>query len=329
MTFHDLDRHQKAAFNGTRGQHKPEAPCLASAQTSALSRLFGIVSVEDFEFQGGSFVQAAQSSLIIETVAARFDVVHASAHIVVAADLDLLGRVVGGIILAEPFVLERSCSLDPRTAQFAFDDGSAFVTLRAGRNAEVILASFDGTFVDDIVFSVAITIVQASAIVDATGRLDGQFLAANTGACEPEFIDFDRFTLVVFLAVLDASDGHQTGPVVDSCIADVDEIVLGDLVIQGDTSTALIHTADIDTAQFAVISLLAGEVVVSVFPFIAKLVLGTLVEAGDGIQRKKSITAQGTFKTVVLLVDRATDFEVFQLVGHASLGHNSSIAAFP
>lgn len=292
-----------------------------------MSRFFSLVALEVLESQSSAILRATESGFIDDTVAAGFDVVHATADLVVATNLDFLGRVGSRVALASPFVLEGFLSLDPRASESAFDDFSAFVTLGACNGADFGFSIFDDAFVDDISFGEAIAVIDVLSIVHATGGLDSELLTTSTGAGEKEPARFERLSSAVCFSLFHATTGHQTSAVVDGSVASELEVVLGDLIVQSDTS-ALIDATSNDHFQVIVISLLAGVEVAAVFKFFIELVFHTLVEASNRIDGQRAVAAQGAFKTVFFSVDRATNWDLFQIIGHACLRHDIAILTF-
>jgi len=311
---------------GARAQHRTqEAPCLAGVETGAGGRLFGVVALEGLEFQSGSVLETTEGGFVDDAEATGIDVVDAAADFVVATDLDFLGRVGGRVLLAGPFVLEGLRTFDPRAAQSAFDDFALLVALDATGDDHFLFVDVDAAFGDDVVVESAIAVVQAFAVVDATGGLGHDLLATDAGAGEPEFADFERVADVVFFTFFDATGGHHASSVVDGLVADHDEVVLGDFFAQLD-SFALVDAAGVDRAQVFAVAF-AHEEVGAVFPILVDFVFLTLVKAGGGLQGQQ-VAAQRARNTVGFLVVRAADFDFFQVVGHTTFRDNITIAAF-
>jgi hypothetical protein len=285
-----------------------------------LSRLFGVLALEGLEFQGSSVVQASVGGFLDDAEASGFDVVHAAADLVVATDLDFLGRV--GFLTAGPFVLEGLWSLDPRAADSAFNDLSFFVAL--GASDEAGLAG-DVALLDDFVVGVTITIIYAFAVGDASGSLGRNLLATSAGAVEPEISNFEGVSDVVLLSILNASRRHHTSTIVHGCVADEHEIVMGGLLVQWDTF-ALIDATGGDDLQ-SVFGLLASVEVGGIFELFVDLVFLSLEEAGAGFQSRRAVAVHGAFKTERLFVGRAANIDVFQVVSDASFGHYVTVAA--
>lgn len=312
---------------GARAQHRTaEAPCLAGVETSAIGRLFGVVALEGLEFQSRSVLETTEGGFVDDAEASGFDVVDAAAGVVVATDLDFLGRVVSRIVLASQFVLERSSSLGPGAAQSAFDDFAFLVTLSATGGDHFLFGLVDAALVDDVVVEITIAVVQAFAVVEAAGGLGNDFLATNAGAGEPEFASFERVADVVFATFFDATGGHQASSVVDGLVADHDQFVLGDFFVQVNVF-ALIDAAQVDGAQIFAVAF-AGEKVGAVFPLRVDFVFLTLVQASGGFQSQQVVAAQRAGEAERFFVERAADFDAFQIVGHASFRDNITIATF-
>jgi hypothetical protein len=291
-------------------------------ETSALSRLFGVIALEGLEFQGSSVVQASSDVGFLDgAVASGFDVVHAAADLVVATDLDFLGRVI--LLTAGPFVLEGFWSLDPRAADSAFNGFSFLVAL--GASDEAGLGLVDGAFEDDFVVGETITIVHTFAILDATGGLGRNFLATSAGAVEPEVSIFEGVSDGVLSTIFNATGRHHTSTIVHGLVADEDQIVMGGLLVQWD-AFALVDATGGDDLQ-SIFGLLASVEVVGIFKFLVDLVFLSLEEAGGGFQSRRAVGVQGALKTVGLFVGRAANVDVFQVVSDASCGHYVTVAA--
>lgn len=285
-----------------------------------MSRLFGVVALEGLEFQGSSVVQASEGGFIDDAVASGFNVVHAAADLVVATDLDFLGRV--GFLTAGPFVLEGLWTLDPRAADSAFNDLSFVVALGASDEAGL---TADVALLDDFVVGVTITIVHTFAVGDAAGCLGRNLLATSAGAVEPEISSFEGVSDVVLLTILNATGRHHTSTIVHGSVADVHEIVMGGLLVQWD-AFALVDATGGDDFQFG-FGLLASVEVGGVFPLFVDLVFLSLVEAGGGFQSRRAVAVHGACKTESFLVGRAANIDVFQVVSDASFGHYVTVAA--
>jgi len=295
-------------------------------ETSAGGRLFGVVALEGLEFQSGSVLETTESGFVDDAEATGVDVVDAAADFVVATDLDFLGRVVSRVLLASPFVGKWFGALIPSAAQTTFDDCAFLVVLDAAGADDFLFGGVDAAFEGDFVLEITIAVVQAFAVVDATGGFERDLLATSAGAFEPEFADFDRVVDVVFFTFFDATGGHQTSTVVDGFVANHDEVVFGDFVAQFD-SFALVDAAGVDRAQnFAVA--FAGEEVGAVFPILVDFVFLTLVNASGGFEGQQVVAAQTAREAVGFLVDRAADFDLFQVVAHTTFRDNITVAAF-
>lgn len=307
---------------------EPEAPCfLAGVETSASGRLFGVVALEGLEFQSGSVLETTESGFVDDAEATGINVVDAAADIVVATDLDFLGRVVSGVVLASPFVLEWCRTFDPCAAQSAFDDFAFLVALNATGGADVVFVVVDRALEDDVLVEKAIAIIQAFAVVDATGGFGYDLLATDAGAGEPEFANFERLADVVFFAFFDATVGHQTSSVVDGLVADHDEVVLDDFFVRLD-SFALIDATGVDRVQIFAVAF-AREEVGAVFPILVDFVFLTLIKTSGGVQRQQvSGGVQKASEAERFLVDRGVDIDFFQVVGHTTFRDNNTIAAF-
>lgn len=167
-----------------------------------MSRLFGVIALEGLEFQGSSVVQASSDVGFLDgAVASGFNVVHAAADLVVATDLDFLGRV--RFLTAGPFVLEGFWSLDPRAADSAFNGFSFLVAL--GASDQTGLGLVDSAFEDDFVVRETVTIVHAFAAGDTAGGLGSNLLATSAGAVEPEISIFEGVSDVVLLTIFNAT----------------------------------------------------------------------------------------------------------------------------
>jgi len=305
----------------------PDAPCfLPGVENSTGGRLFGVVALEGLEFQSGSVLETTESGFVDDAEATGFDVVDAAADFVVATDLDFLGRVVSRVVLAGPFVLKWFDALHPRATQSAFDDFAFLVALNATGADDFLFGAVDSALEGDVVFEKAIAVVQALAVVDATGGLDRDLLATSAGAGEPEFANFDRVADVVFFTFFNATGGHHTSSVVDGLVANHDEVVFGDFLAQFD-SFALVDAAGVDRAQIFAFAF-AGEKVGAVFPILVDFVFLTLVKASGGLQGQQVVVAQRAREAVGFLVGRAADVDFFQVVGHTTLRDNITVAAY-
>lgn len=286
-----------------------------------MSRLFGVVALEGLEVQFSSVVQASEGGFIDDAVASGFDVVHAAADLVVATDLDFLGRV--RFLTAGPFVLEGFWSLDPRAADSAFNGFSFLVAL--GASDEAGLGLVDGAFKDDFVVRETITIVHTFAVLDATGGLGRNLLATSAGAVEPEVSIFEGVSDVVLLTIFNATGRHHTSTIVHGLVADEHQIVMGGLLVQWD-AFALVDATGGDDLQ-SVFGLLARVEVVGVFKLFVDLVFLSLEEAGGGFQSRRAVAVHGALKTESFFVGRAANIDVFQVVSDASFGHYVTVAA--
>jgi len=303
-----------------------EAPCLAGVETGALGRLFGVVALEGLEFQSGSVLLTTECGFFDGAEAAGLDVVDAAAGVVVATDLDFLGRFVGLIFLAGQFVLERCLTFDPGAAQSAFDDFAFLVALNATGGDDFLFVGVDAAFVDDVLVEEAIAVVQTFAVVDATGGFGHNFFATITGAGEPESANFERVADVVFATFFDATGGQQFSSVVDGFVADHDRIVLVDFFVQVN-AFALVDAALVDRAQIFAVAF-ANVEVGAVFPLRVDFVFLTLMEASGGFQGQQVVAAQRAGEAEVFLVERAADIDFFQFVGHTTFRDNITIATF-
>jgi hypothetical protein len=305
----------------------PEAPFLflAGVETSALGRGFGVVALEGLEFQSGSILLTTESGFFDDAVASGIDVVDAAADFVVATDLNFLGRVGGLITLASHFVLERFLTFDPRAAESAFDYFAFFVALNASGGADIVLSGIDVAFEDDVVVEKPIAIVQTFAVVHATRGFGGNLLATSARAIVPEFARFERVSGVVLFAVFDATGAHQTSTVVDGFVADHNEIVFGDFVVQVDTF-ALVDASLVDGLQCVAVTFARVEVV-AVFPLFVDFVFRTVFETG-GRFNGQQIAVLAASEAVGFSVERAADIDVFQIVGQTTFGLDITIATF-
>lgn len=305
---------------------EPEATLrLASVETSALGRLLGVLALEGLELESrGSVGQASEGGFLDETVATGFDVVHATSNFVVATNGDFLGRVGSGIVLASDFVLEWFWSFDPGAAQTAFDHGTFLVALSATGRTYGDLVVVDVAFVDDILLEETFAIIQAFAVVDATGGFGHNFLATNTGASEPIFVNFVRVSNVVLVTVFNATGGHHTRAVVDGSVAKHDQGFGDHFVVQSD-AFALIDASRVDRAQ-SVVFFFAGEEIGSVFPLRVDLVVRALMKTGDRFQVHVA-AVQVASQTEGFLIGRAADLDVFQFIGDTTFGHEFAVAA--
>jgi len=275
-------------------------------KTSALSRLLGVAALERLQFQTLAVRDATGEVLVDCAVAAGLDVVHAAADLVVATHLNFLGLVAIG--LASPFVLEGFRALDPGASQSAINLASA-IALDASDSADGGLVAIDVAFVADVVLEVAVAIVQAFAVGDATGGLDQNLLAAEFGAGEPEFAGFEGVTGVVLFAVFHASDLDQFAAVVDGFLAFVQAVVLGHLLLLGD-AFAGVHASFVGHGQDGLGGEgLAGVEVVCVFESFSDFVLLTVLNASSWVEGQ--IIASGfAFAAVVLVVVVAADLDL-------------------
>jgi len=312
---------------GARAQHRAGSTDfdLASVETGAGGRLFGVVALEGLGFQGRTVLETTDGGFFDETVASGLQLVHAAGDVVVATDWDFLGRVGSRIVLASHFDLEGSLTFGPRAAESAFDDFAFLVTLDASGGEDLVLGGVDSAFEGDVVVEKTIAIVQTFAVVDATGGLDGDLLATNAGAVEPEFAIFERFSGVVLFALFHATGGHQASSVVDGFVADHDEIVLVDFFVQVD-AFALVDASLVDGFQSVAVAF-AGVEVGGVFELLVDLVFLALMETGGRFDGQQ-IAVQGAGQTVGFPVERAADFDVFQIVGQTTFRHNITIATF-
>lgn len=290
-----------------------------------MCRLLGIVALEGLKFQDGTILQAANGVLLYETVAASFDVVDTITNVVVATDLDFLGGVGVGIVLATPFVLEGGLAFDPGATELALD---AALALDASNGTDVILVGIDGAFVDDIVFGVAITVVQTFAIGQTTSSLGRECFAAALAAVEPEFANFEGFTSAVGLAVLETTSLDQSASTVDGLLAFVDTVILVDFFLEWDTLSR-VHTSLVDRLQgrFGATVLLAGVEVAAIFPGFRDLVLLAVLDAARGFESDGVVTAGDAATAVVLVVVLATDRDAGEIFSDAPLWNNLTTLA--
>jgi len=226
-------------------------------KTSARGRLFSLITLEQLELQTGALLLASDGGLIDDTEATGCNHVLAVADLVVTCDLHFIGGLLGLVVSARPFVLERSLASDPGATESAFNHSSSLVVFGATDGANFNLAVVDVAFVDDVVFEIAITIVQTFAVIDASHNLGRNSFATNARAGGPGVSSFERVSDVDNSAVFDAFAWHQAGAVVGRLIADEDEIFLVHLFVQRD-AFSLIDAAGSDTAHVSVIEFLAG-----------------------------------------------------------------------
>lgn len=296
-------------------------------EAGAGRRLFGVITCEGLEFQASTFANATVSGFIDDAEAAGVDVVDAASNIVVATDRDFLGGVGGWVMDALDFVLLRGGAFDPGAAEFAFDGASAFA-LDAASGADIGLVVIDGAFVDDLVFEVAITIVQAFAVADAAGGFDGVFLAADAGAVEKVFARFDGIASAVALAVFHATSLHQLAATIGGFLADVDAIVLVDLLLLGDAFAGFdASVVDGDQLGFGAGSVgFACEEVLAILPGFRGLVLLTVLDATSDFEGQ-TIAASEASAAVVRVVVVTTDGDAGKIFGDASFGHEVATLA--
>lgn len=253
------------------------------------------------ERQGTVRLGASGEALIDLAIAAGFDVVDATTDIVVAAELDDLSGVGSRVMDALDFVLEGSGTLGPGTSEFAFD---VTVGLKAASGTDVALAAVNRAFVDDVVIEVTVTIVQAFAIADATGSLDGEFRAADAGAVEPEFAGFDGIAFIESLTLFEATSLDQSASSIFIFLADVDAIFLVRLLFLRDTfATFDASLADGGQSGFGAGGVgLANVETAAVFESFASLVLLTVPDASGGFEGQGVVTTSQTGASVVFVV---------------------------
>jgi len=292
-------------------------------ETSGCGRLSGIVALERLEPQSRSVLETSESGFLDQAVAAGIDVERAGSDVVGAPNLDFLDRAL--FFSASDFVLERCLTLGPRASHTTFHDFAAFVRLGASHDAHVGLAGLDGALVNDIVFGEAVAVVQTSAVVDATGSFEGNFLATRASAGVPEFANVERIPGVVLSSFFDAASGHETSSIIDSCVAGHDKFVFGDVLVQR-YAFSLIHAPGIDRTHFFVERFARVEIR-TVFPLFVQLVFGALVQTGERLQRQQLVAAQRAPETIGPLVSRLTDFDLLELIGDATLRHDLAVVA--
>lgn len=295
-------------------------------QTGAGGCLFGIIALEGLDFQVVTFLDAAESRLFDDAVAAWIDVVHATTNIVVATDWNFLGRVGGWVMLAGDLVLEGSGAFHPRASELAFH--SATFRLHAASSAHFGLVIDDGAFIDDVVLEIAFTIVDALAVLDATGSLDGILGTAGAGAVVPEFARFDGITSIVGFAVFHASGLDQSAAFIFVFFAHIEAIFFLGLFIDGDVFAGIdASLVDGDQLGFGASSvLLAGEEVFAIIPTASsRMFLAVLHTARD--LEGQCIATGHTTATVVTVVVVSTDWEAGQIFGDASFGHDTTTLA--
>jgi len=296
-------------------------------KTGALSRLFRILALEGLQFQLAAIIDATGEVFINGAVASGFDVVHAAADLVVATNLDFLGRVGGGIVLASPFVLEGFLAFGPGASQSALDLASA-VVLDAAHDADAGLVSIDVALIGDAGVEVAVTIVQAFAVGDASGRLGHDLLATSLGAVEPVFADFEGITGGVLFAVFHASDLDQLAAIVDGFLALVDGVILVHFLLLGDTFSG-VHAAFVGHSQEGFSAggvLFAGIEVAAIVERFSGFVLLAVSQASSGIEAQV-VSAGHALTTVVLVVEVAAESDLGQILGDAGLGDDFSALA--
>jgi len=274
---------------------------LASVETGALGRLFGILALERLEVQGGASLRTTERRLLDRTIATGLDVVGTTADVVVATDLDFLGRVGAGVVLATPLVLERSLTLDPRASELAFDVALAL----ASDGAHVVLVGIDRAFEDDIVLRVTIAVVQTFTVGDASAGFQRERFAPALAAVEPEFAVLQRFAGGQGLAVLHASGLDQLATTADRFLAFVDGVVLVHLLLQRHTF-ATIDASLVDGGQGVGVSL-ANVEASAIIECLPSLVLLTVGDATGGIEGQRvagGCASTTVFGVVVVTTDR-------------------------
>jgi len=270
---------------------------LASVETGALGRLFGVFALERLKVQGGAGLRTTERRLLDHSVASGLDVVGATADVVVATDLDFLGRVGAGVVLATPLVLERSLTFDPRASEFAFDVALAL----ASDGAHVVLVGIDRAFEDDVVLRVTIAVVQTFTVGEASAGFQGESFAAALAAVEPEFAIFQRFAGGQGLAVLHASGLDQLATTADRFLAFVDGVVLVDLLLQRHTFATLdASLVDGDQSGLGAGVVLANIEASAIVECLPSLVLLTVGDATGGFEGQRF--AGGLARTTVVSV---------------------------
>lgn len=293
-----------------------------------MCRLLGVVALEGLEFHTGTFRQATDGVLVNDAVAANFDVVDTTTNVVVASDLDFLGRIGGGIVFALPFVLEGSSTLDPGATEFAFNDRSTIV-LDASHGTVVVLSGVDGAFEDDVVFGEAIAIVQTLAIGDATSSPGREGLASALAAVEPEFANFEGLAGTVALAIFDTSGLDQPGTTIDGFLAFVDTIVLVHFFLEWNAFAGIDAALD-DSGQCWLSARgvqFANVEVCAILVCFRSLVLLTVGDASCCLEGDGVVATRHAATTVVLVVVMATDWDARKIFSDASLGNNLTTLA--
>jgi len=300
---------------------EPIRMLLASVETGASSGLFVRIGLET---QRGTALRATGESLIDHSVASGFDVVGTTADVVVATDLNFLGRVGGSIVHATPFVLDRGGTFDPGASEFTFDASLALTS----HGANVVLVSVDGAFEDDIVLRVTITVVQTFSVGDATAGLQREGLASALAAVEPELAIFDGFTSGQGFAVLDASGLDQLGTTADGFLTFVDGIVLVGFLLQRHAFATI--DASLDDGDHRGLGIggiqLAKIETAAIVEIFASLVLLTVGDATGGFEAQ-TVTRGLACTTVFTIVVVTTDRDTGKIFGDASLGNNAASLA--
>jgi len=286
--------------------------------------LFGVVALEGLKFQAGSILGATEGGLVDHSVASGLDVVDTTTDVVVATDLDFLGGVGTGVVLATHLVLERGLSLDPGASEFTLDASLALTS----NGAYVVLVGVDGAFEDDIIVRVTIAVVQTFSVGDASAGLQREGLASALAAVEPEFAVFHRFAGGQSFAVLDASGLGQLGTTADGLLTFVDTVVLGRLLLQRDAFAAIdASLSDGDQSGLGAGGVgLANVESIAIVECLPSLVLLTVGDATGGLEGQR-VAGVGARTTVVGVVVVTADGDAGKIFGDASLGNDAAALA--
>lgn len=293
---------------------------LASMEAGAGRSCFG---VEELAAQRVSGLFATSETFVDRSEASGFDLVDAAADVVAATDCDFDGLV--GFFAAGEFDQEWSRSFRPRASQFASDEAARLIFLGASDDTESGFTFIDGAFVEDLVFVVAIAVVETFAIADASGGFGDDLLATDAGAVVPVFAIVVGIASFVLFSVLHASGLNQFVATVSGFLAFVHGVVFGDVVVEVQTF-ATIDASLVDDFQGGAVGF-ACEVIGAVIPCFVDFVLLTILQAAGQVVRQFAVATLLAFLTVLFGVVVAADGETRQIFGDASLSNDLTTLA--